>query len=471
MKVCPVIISGGAGSRLWPVSRKLHPKPFMRLPDGETLMFKTYMRAVELPDVAHVMTVTNKDLYFRTRDESIALKNKGVSQSFLLEPCGRNTAPAIIAAAIRLRKILGPEAIMLVMPADHLMQKLSAFKKAVEQAIKLAEKNKLVTFGIKPTHAETGFGYIHALDERVLSFVEKPDANTAEKYLQSNEYFWNAGIFCFSVKTLIAEVEAHAPILFQQVSSAMATMEVLSTDDVDQLMLSEKAFSEVSDISIDYALLEKSENVAVVPCDLGWSDIGSWESFSQLFDIDKDNNSLNGDVVAVDTYNSFIHSPNTLTATVGLSDVIIIQTPDATLVADRQRSQDVKDIVTQLAASGHEARLLHRTVYRPWGSYTTLEEGDNFKIKRIVVKPNQSLSLQRHHHRSEHWVVVSGMARIVNDNKECLLSVNESTFIPAGHSHRLENPGVIDLVLIEVQSGEYLGEDDIVRFEDSYGRK
>lgn len=477
-QLIPVILSGGSGSRLWPVSRKLHPKPFMRLPDGETLMGKTFRRASELPNVQEILTVTNRDLYFRTRDEFAALALGALTQRYLLEPCGRNTAPAIAAAARHIAHHHGPDACMLVMPADHLITDQQAFCQAVNLATGLAHQKKLVTFGIRPTHPETGYGYIHAetggndtaSSYPVSRFVEKPDSASAERYLASGDYYWNAGIFCFTAGTILEQLMEHAPELLLVVDDSLTEGHSSEGGSIEQLELAAESFAKAQNISIDYAVLERSDQVAVVPCDIGWSDIGSWTALSELLPTDDHGNHLHGEVVALDTRNTTIHSPGILTATVGVQDLIIVHTTDAVMVAHRDAAQNVKGIVDELARTGHEAHLIHRTVHRPWGTYTTLEEGERFKIKRIVVKPGHSLSLQMHHHRSEHWVVVSGMARVVNETSECLLGPNESTFIPAGHKHRLDNPGVIDLVLIEVQSGDYLGENDIQRYDDAYGR-
>ena len=477
-KIYSVVLSGGSGSRLWPVSRKLHPKPFMRLPDGDTLMGKTFRRACDLQGIAGLLTVTNRDLYFRTRDVLNQLQVQQ-PQHFLLEPCGRNTAPALAAAALYLKQTCAqdePEPCMLVMPADHLITDTQAFQAAVSKAVNLAQQGRLVTFGIEPSHPETGFGYIQAgLDNQVTRFVEKPDLETAQSYLKQGDYYWNAGIFCFTPSALIGELELHAPELLVATQRALQAAQQLTSETsggqpLSQLELTEKLFSQLEDISIDYAVFEKSQQVAVVPCNLGWSDIGSWTAYSELVEPDTNGNAITGDVLARNTRNCFIYSPNSLTATLGLDDLLVINTQDAVLIAHRDEAQNVRDLVSDLAKTGHEAHLTHPKVHRPWGTYTTLEVGAGFQIKRIVVKPGHSLSLQLHHHRSEHWVVVSGMAKITNEGKEHYLRVNESTFIPAGNQHRLENPGLIDLVLIEVQSGSYLGEDDIVRFEDVYGR-
>lgn len=473
----PVIICGGAGSRLWPVSREAHPKPFMSLPDGQNLLQKTLLRAMALDGVTEVMTVTNRELYFKTDDEYRKLKPKASCLSYVLEPFGRNTAAAVISAAFQLQQTHGPDAVMLVLPADHLIQRTDAFADAVVRAAGLASQGWLVTFGIQPQYPETGFGYIES-DNKALSgglqvkrFVEKPSQEKAEEYLAAGNYYWNSGMFCFRVGTLINEMKTHAPAVHDAVAEAIGGSRLTEGQAHRCLTLDEQLFGNVPDISIDYALMERSDKVATVPCDLGWSDIGSWNALSELTAEDDEGNRCEGEVLVHEAHNNYVHSPERLAALVGVQNLIVVDTPDALLIAHKEHTQDVKQIVAQLKKSGHSAHLLHRTVHRPWGTYTTLEEGHRFKIKRIVVKPGASLSLQMHHHRSEHWIVVTGMAKVVNGETTRMLNSNESTFIPAGHKHRLENPGVIDLVLIEVQSGDYLGEDDIVRFEDNYGRK
>lgn len=472
----PVIICGGAGSRLWPASREKHPKPFLPLPDGQCLLQKTLLRAMRLQGVKEVLTVTNQELFFTTEDLYQEIKKPGDCElSYILEPFGRNTAAAIASAALYLQSRHGPEATLLVLPADHLIQDEDAFVEATLRACLLAQEGLLVTFGIKPTHAETGFGYIEADVSRSTSqgmlvkrFVEKPDLATAQSYCAAGNFYWNSGMFCFQAGTFISEMRVHAPEILDAVE---ATLDASSTQDNEQrLRLDATSFKKVPDTSIDYALMERSERVATVPCAIGWSDIGSWSAMSELVEADQEGNRLTGETISHSAFNNFVHSPDRLTALVGVQDLIVVDTPDALLIAHRENAQDVKHIAGQLKRSGHEAYLTHRTVHRPWGTYTTLEEGERFKIKRIVVKPGASLSLQMHHHRSEHWIVVSGVAMIINGESELRLDSNESTFIPAGHKHRLANPGVIDLVLIEVQSGDYLGEDDILRFDDRYGR-
>jgi mannose-1-phosphate guanylyltransferase len=478
--IIPVILSGGVGSRLWPVSREAHPKPFMRLADGESLLQKTFLRAAALPGVQEILTVTNRELYFKTADEYRPVNRSGVALGYILEPFGRNTAAAIAAAALDLSATHGDDALMLALAADHLITDTQAFEAAVRIAADLARQGHLVTFGIRPEHPETGFGYIEAASEalppsglggfKVQRFVEKPDLDRAREYLASGRHFWNSGMFCLRVGTLLEELKRHAPDVLQTVDRAVECARKSSGDGLRTLEFDAASFDAVPDISIDYALMEKSAHVAVVPCDIGWSDIGSWNALSELTVPDAAGNRIEGEALLHDTRNCYIHSPQRLTAAVGLDDLIIVDTSDALLVAHKDRTQDVRHIARQLKESGHSTHQHHVTVHRPWGTYTVLEEGERFKIKRIVVKPGASLSLQMHHHRSEHWIVVNGMARVTNGDNVLFLNTNESTFIPAGHLHRLENPGVIDLVMIEVQSGDYLGEDDIVRFEDCYGR-
>lgn len=471
----PCIIAGGAGTRLWPVSREAMPKPFMRLADGRSLLQKTFERVAGLDDVARLLTVINRDLLFRTLDDYRALNRGRVGLDFLLEPTGRNTAPAIAAAALHVAHHYGEEAQLLVLPADHLIRDQAAFAAAIAQARELAEASWLVTFGIQPDHAETGYGYIQQGESleggyRVASFVEKPDMATAEAYLAGGRHLWNAGMFCFRVDVMLRELREHAPQVVEGVEKCLALSVPTAGKQGVQCELDAASFAEVTDISIDYALMERSPKVAVVPCDLGWSDIGSWQALRELTAADANGNQINGEVVLHNVQSCYIDSPKRLIGAVGVRDLVVVDTPDALLIADANSTQDVKYVAQELKKRGHEAYRLHRTVTRPWGTYTVLEEGARFKIKRIVVRPGESLSLQMHHHRSEHWIVVSGMARVVNGERDFLLNTNESTFIPAGHHHRLVNPGVIDLVMIEVQSGEYLGEDDIVRFNDIYGR-
>ncbi|MDB6051029.1 MAG: algA 1 [Pseudomonas sp.] len=472
----PCIIAGGAGTRLWPVSREAMPKPFMRLPDGESLLQKTFVRAVSLPNVDRILTVTNRDVYFRTVDDYRQLNKTSAKLDFILEPFGRNTAAAVAAAALHVAKLYGEDAHLLILPADHLITDSAAFAAAVAVAQALADEGWIATFGVIPTKAETGFGYIekgqmlNTAAYRVERFVEKPNAETAQDYLDGGLHLWNAGMFCMRADTMLHELQEHAPQVLACVGTCLEQSTSKEGNHELQLELDSELFALTPDISIDYAVMEPSQKVAVVPCELGWSDIGSWQAMRELSPSDVNGNQCNGQTILRDVTNCYIDSPRRLVGGIGLDDLIIIDTPDALLIADAKRSQDVRYIAKELKRQGHDAYRLHRTVTRPWGTYTILEEGKRFKIKRIVVRPEGSLSLQMHHHRSEHWIVVSGMALVTNGESEFLLDTNESTFIKPGRTHRLVNPGVIDLVMIEVQSGEYLGEDDIVRFTDIYGR-
>jgi mannose-1-phosphate guanylyltransferase len=472
MKLIPTILCGGAGSRLWPVSREMHPKPFIRLADGQSLLQKAWLRGVALPEVVETLTVTNRELFFKTEDEyrEVAGQHKELVNSYILEPFGRNTAPAIAAAALQVAASHGEDALLLVLAADHLIANQAAFAQAVAQAMQLAAQGKLVTFGIQPETPETGYGYIEADGSTVLRFVEKPSLEKAQAYLASGRYLWNSGMFCFSAGTILHEMQQHCPNILSATRACLEQSRSAQSKNHTQIELDQTTFGLVPDDSIDYAVMEKSKNVAVVPCSIGWSDIGSWNALGDLTAPDAQGNRIEGEVILHDVNNCYIQSNQRMVGGVGIDNLIIIDTPDAVLVADRSRAQDVKHLYAQLKAQGHEVHKLHTTVHRPWGIYTVLEEGLRFKIKRIEVKPGASLSLQMHHHRSEHWIVVSGMAKVVNGDQELFINTNESTYIPAGHKHRLENPGVVDLVMIEVQSGEYLGEDDIVRFEDVYGR-
>jgi len=470
MSIVPTILCGGAGSRLWPVSREMHPKPFIRLQDGQSLLQKAFLRGAALPEVGEILTVTNRELLFKTQDDFREVNRQGLATAFILEPFGRNTAAAIAAAALHVAQEHGDKTVMLVLAADHLIADQAAFTAAVATASALARQGKLVTFGIQPDAPETGYGYIEAEGNTVLRFVEKPVLEKAQEYLASGRFLWNSGIFCFEAGVMLAALEQHCPDILAATAACIAASRTSAGKDFSQVELDPDSFALVPDDSIDYAVMEKSGQVAVVPCDIGWSDIGSWSTLGDLTSADAQGNRINGEAHLHDVTNCYVQSNKRLIGAVGVDNLIIIDTPDALLVADRSRAQDVRHLYSALKAQGHEAHRLHLTVHRPWGTYTVLEEGPRFKIKRIVVKPGASLSLQMHYHRSEHWIVVSGMAKVVNGERELLVATNESTFIPAGHQHRLENPGILELVMIEVQSGEYVGEDDIVRFQDVYGR-
>ncbi len=470
LTLIPVVLCGGSGSRLWPVSREAHPKPFIRLGDGQSLLQKAFRRGAQLPGVAEILTVTNRELLFKTKDEYREVNSMGLATSFILEPFGRNTAAAIAAAALHVSKMHGEEAIMLVLAADHLIADHQAFSSAVSQATVLARQQKLVTFGIQPDAPETGYGYLEVEGHDVLRFVEKPSQEKAREYMDSGRFLWNSGMFCFQAGAMLQALAAHCPEILSKTQKCVEQSRQVQGEGVIEQELDAATFAEVPDDSIDYAVMERSAQVAVVPCSIGWSDIGSWGALGDLIMPDANGNRIKGEAVLHDVSNCFIQSNQRMIGAVGVDNLVIVDTPDALLVADGDRAQDVKVLYKELKAQGHDTYKHHLTVHRPWGTYTVLEENPQYKIKRIEVKPGASLSLQMHHHRSEHWIVVSGMARVVNGDSELFVRTNESTYISAGHKHRLENPGLLDLVMIEVQSGQYLGEDDIVRFEDVYGR-
>ena len=442
----------------------------MRLDDGQSLLQKAFLRGAALPGVREILTISNREVFFKTEDEFREVNHQGLHTSFVLEPFGRNTAAAVAAAALQVQRTHGDDAEMLVLAADHLVQDQPAFATAVARAQELARRGVLVTFGIHPDAPETGYGYIEADGERVVRFVEKPTYEKACEYLASGRYCWNSGMFCFTAGTILREMDTHCPAIVQAVRDCLERSVSATGKGFAQLQLDPDSFVQVPEDSIDYAVMEKTQALAVVQCSIGWSDIGSWSAVGDLTPPDAQGNRVDGDALLHDATDCYIRSSGRMVGAVGVRDLIIIDTPDALLVAHRHRSQDVKHLYAQLKRQGHDAHKIHRTVHRPWGTYTVLEEGKGFKIKRIVVKSGASLSLQMHHHRSEHWVVVDGTAAVVNGDQEITLQTSQSTYIPAGHKHRLSNPGMIDLVMIEVQSGPYLGEDDIVRFEDRYGR-
>ena len=466
----PLILSGGSGTRLWPISRKNQPKQFLSLTGDGTLFQQTIARTRSLPDIAVPIVVASEDHRFLAAEQ---LLESGIkTATIVLEPLARNTAPAIALGALE-AIIRDPEALLLVLPADHLIGDTQSFTDAVQRALPIAREGWLVTFGIRPDRPETGFGYIRRAESvgaeafRVEQFVEKPNLATAESYLADGHYDWNSGMFLFKAARYLHELGEHAPEMLAAVRAAHAS----AKSDLDFVRLDRDAFARVPDNSIDYAVMEKTRHAAVIPVSCEWSDIGSWSALWLAGDRDEQGNLREGDTLTVDTHNSLLRSHDRhLVATVGVDDLIVVTTPDATLVAHRDAAQDVKRIVDQLKAADRSEHSLHRVVRRPWGSYDSLEAADRFQVKRIVVKPGAALSLQKHHHRAEHWIVVSGTAEVTCDDKVFLLSENQSTYIPLGSVHRLRNPGKLPLELIEVQSGSYLGEDDIVRFDDVYGR-
>ncbi len=471
----PVIMSGGAGTRLWPVSRRAHPKPFMRLADNQTLMEKTLARAVAVTGAKTVLTVTSRDYYFLTRDEYIKKCGEDLNYDFILEPFGRNTAPAIALAALRLQAQFGGQTKMLVMPADHLIADLETFREAVAIGEKLADQGNLVTFGINPTHAETGYGYLRQGEAmglensfRVAEFVEKPDQKKAEEYLNSGDYRWNSGMFMFRVNDILQALASNSPDVYNSALDVWAAVD----SEAEPLELPVEEFTYCPSISIDYAVMEQAENCVMVSGDFGWSDIGSWKAIGELYESDESGNRIRGKGILIDSRDCFIQSDEgRMVAAIGVNGLVIVDTGDAVLVSDTEHSQEVKQVVSQLNLQDHESAIFHKTVHRPWGSFTVLEDAADCKVKRLVVKPGQVLSLQRHQQRSEHWTVVEGLAKVRVGDDEFLLEANQSTYIPVNTMHRLENPGKADVHLIEVQTGTYFGEDDIERFEDVYGRK
>lgn len=475
IKLIPTILCGGAGSRLWPVSREHHPKPFITLSDGQSLLQKAFLRGLSQRHVVEVLTVTNREFAFMTEDAltSTAIPDKHAltPQSIMIEPMGRNTAPALAMSALHAQASHGDDAILLVLPADHLISKIETFQNAVDRATRLAQSGKIVTFGIRPDRPETGFGYIESDGERVLRFVEKPSMEKAKEYVANGNFAWNAGMFCFSAKTMLDEMDKYCPDILEGARNAHASLRRATGRGAKRLSIAPDIFSKLNDISIDYAIMEKSDRIAVVSCDIGWSDIGSWVALGELTKADAKGNRIDGDAVLHDVENTNIMASSRIIGAVGVRDLIIVDTPDALLVADKSKAQDVKHVYAALKGKGHEAHRAHLTIRRPWGRYTIIEESQHFKIKRIEVDPGARLSLQSHKRRNEHWVVTEGEATVQNGSEILKLSANESTYIPARHLHRLSNETANPLVVIEVQTGDYLGEDDIVRLDDDYGRK
>ncbi|NOX26040.1 MAG: mannose-1-phosphate guanylyltransferase/mannose-6-phosphate isomerase [Deltaproteobacteria bacterium] len=466
MKIQPVILAGGIGSRLWPLSWELHPKQLLQLVGDHSLLQGTLARVLELDNITPPILVVGEEHRFIAKAQIAAMNHADLP--IILEPVGRNTAPAIYAAACYCRNLHPESVLMLVLPTDHLIKNTARFAAAVRDAAVMASHGKLVTFGIKPTAPETGYGYIKQGDKhRVLSFVEKPDLATARGYLADGNYLWNSGMFAFTNETLICQMDKYCPKISDKMRQAVDN----GAADGSFFRLQAEAMLASPSVSIDYALMEKSDQVTVVPAsaDMGWDDIGSLKALWDVSAKDTAGNVVHGDAILEDVKNSFVYAQDTLVAAVGLEDTIIVETDDAVLVAPMARAQDVRKVVRRLRQDDRQEYKFHCTVYRPWGSYTVLEEQPEFKIKRLTVLPQAKLSLQMHHHRSEHLVVVKGTARVTCGDKEYLVTENQSSYIPCGERHRLENPGVIPLELIEVQNGSYLGEDDIVRFDNDFG--
>jgi len=465
-------MSGGSGSRLWPQSRSLYPKQFLPLVNERSMLQNTIARLDGLADIGKPLLIANEDHRFLVAEQ---LRQMGrEAEAIILEPVGRNTAPAVALAALKALASGDNEPLLLVLAADHVIQGEAAFHHAIEAAMSAARDGKLVTFGIVPTHPETGYGYIKSCKTPegaltplpVEQFVEKPDRATAEQYLVSGDYFWNSGMFMFKASRYLEELRQFRPDILSACEQAIA----VEHPDMDFVRLNEAAFKTCPDDSIDYAVMEKTQDAVVIPLDAGWSDVGSWSSLWDIAEKDAQGNAVQGDAMLHDTRNTYIRSEKKLVATVGVEDLVITESDDAILIASKDRVQDVKKIVERIKAEGRTEAKLHRKVYRPWGSYDSIDAGERYQVKRITVKPGAQLSLQKHYHRAEHWIVVKGTALVTNGDQEILLTENQSTYIPIGVVHRLENPGKFDLELIEVQSGGYLGEDDIVRFEDTYGR-
>lgn len=468
----PVILSGGAGTRLWPVSRKAHPKPFMRLADGQTLAGTTIERALAVAGSHKTLTVTSRDHYFLTRDIYDEVAPEG-EHHFLLEPEGRNTAPAIVAAALWAKSQAGDQAKLLVMPADHLIRDMEAFSKAVRAASQLADEGWLTCLGVNPTHPETGYGYIKAGQDIegwghvIDAFVEKPDLETAERYLRSGEFLWNAGMFCFTAESILQAVQSEALDIYQSMLSVWSEVD----ENKDPLELPMESFSKVRSESIDFAVMEKASKRAVVPVDCGWSDIGSWQAISDLYESDQSGNRIQGEVVLIDSRNTFVQGEARLIAAVGIDDLVIVDTQDAVLVARRDRAQEVKAVVDELKRTEHATVTYHQTIHRPWGTYRVLEDTEHCRVRRLLIKPGGVLSLQVHHRHSEHWTVVQGQAQVKLGDEAMTLVAGQTVAIDVGVPHRLANEGATLLEVIEVQTGDYLGEDDMERLEDYYGTR
>ncbi|MGP4788865.1 mannose-1-phosphate guanylyltransferase/mannose-6-phosphate isomerase [Psychrobacter sp. 1Y11] len=466
--ILPIIMAGGTGSRLWPLSRELFPKQFQKLYGQTTMLQATILRLKGL-ECLPPLVICNEEHRFIVAEQ---LRQIGhLDHNIILEPVGKNTAPAIALAAIYASKYKD-NAELLILAADHVVLDEDAFCKAVSQAKSYVQQDKLVTFGIVPHSAETGYGYIKydstgsEVGSKVQEFVEKPNLETAQAYLDSGNYLWNSGMFAFKAQNYLDELERHRPDIFNACNKAMSNVDV----DLDFMRIDKDSFLKCPAESIDYAVMERTTEAVVIAMDVGWSDVGAWSSLWEVSDKDKDDNVITGDVLTVDSHNNYIFAETGLIATVGLDNTIVVQTKDAVLVASKDKSQEVKRIVNQIKADKRQEHSVHREVYRPWGKYDSIDSGHRYQVKCITVKPSEKLSVQMHHHRAEHWIVVSGTAKVIVDGHEKLVTENESVYIPLGATHCLENPGKVDLEMIEVQVGSYLGEDDIVRFEDRYGR-
>ena len=475
MHIHPVILSGGSGTRLWPLSRASYPKQLLRLAGDQTMLQDTLTRANKLPGTRAPIVICNNEHRFLIREQCEAIKI--TPETIYLEPVGRNTAPAIALAAFHLSQS-DENAVMLVLPADHVIDDQAAFAEAVKTATLAAREGYLATFGIVPNAPETGYGYIKAgkaislttpsslTPYHVQSFIEKPNKETAEDYLKEGGYTWNSGMFIFTAKRYLDELQQHRPDIYAAIQQAWQSR----TEDLGFIRPNDQIFFTCPSESIDYAIMQTTSRAAVVPAQFGWSDVGSWDSLWQIVPKDKTGNVIQGDVFVSDTKNSYLRAESRLVAVIGLDDVVVIETPDAVLVMHKEKAQDIKHAIEHFKHNGRREHMEHLRVYRPWGWYEGIDQGERFQVKRIMVKAGEKLSLQMHHHRAEHWVVVSGTAKVTVDNKETLLTENQSTYISLSHVHHLKNPGRVPLHLIEVQSGAYLGEDDIVRFEDHYGR-
>ena len=468
----PVVLSGGSGTRLWPLSRELYPKQLLSLVGKGTMLQDTLARLGGVANVEAPVVVCHESHRFLVAEQLRQVKT--AASAILLEPIGRNTAPA--AAVSALSALTAGESaqdpVLLVLPADHVIRDVAAFQAAVQVGLKAAEAGQLVTFGVVPGKPETGYGNIRrgagaGPDYPVAEFVEKPNLATAQEYVASGHYYWNSGMFMFRARAFLDELRQHAPAILDACVAAFTA----AKHDLDFTRLPTAEFTACPSDSIDYAVMEKTQNAVVVPLDAGWSDVGSWSALHEAIPADAAGNVTIGDVLVSDSRGCYLHATSRLVATVGLHDHVVIETKDAVMVAPLDRVQDVKTLVNELKKRGRYETSLHREVFRPWGSYDSIDSGERFQVKRLVVNPGASLSLQLHHHRAEHWVVVSGTARITCDDKVFLLEENQSTYIPLGSKHRIDNPGKIPLHIIEVQSGSYLGEDDIVRFQDMYGRE